>query len=677
MAGSTFVPLTPDSQASFIAYYKSLQNFQNINRGEMRSRFLKVDKNYQREVDTSEDQAESKAANESGDFSKFQNKVIPLTKVQVETAVQYQVSVFLTGYPIFGVVAEPEYIEEALMTETKIAEDAKIGGWVRELTQFFRKGFKYNFSPLEVSWREEKTLAVETMLDKSATQGIPVEVIHSGNYIKSLDPYNVFLDTRVRPTEVHKHGEFIGYTEFMSRIRLKTFIANLPDKIVSSIAPAFESGSATSAAATNSEDAFSFYAPQINSNFTEPQLRAGGTNWFTWAGLSEARNKSIQYKDGYDVTTLYCRILPSEFKLSIPNKNTPQIYKLIIVNHEHIIYCEKQTNAHNYLPILIGQPYDDDLGYQTKSLSDDGIPFQELTTSYMNSIIASRRRAISDRVIYDPSRVAPAHINSANPSAKIPVRPSAYGKNVAEAVYQFPYREDQAASSIQQMTMLIGLANQLAGQNQASQGQFVKGNKTLHEYESVMGNANGRDQMVSLVLEDQVFTPMKHILKLNILQYQGGTTLYNRDKNISVEIDPIKLRTAVFEFQVTDGLIPASKVASSEALTVAMQILGSSNQIGQGYNVSQLFSYLMKIQGAKISAFEKSPEQLAYEQAFGTWSSLIQLAIEKGNPELAKQAGPQPLPEQFGYVPAQNKPAPAASTQSQPTQGQSNVIPTT
>lgn len=673
MAGSTFVPLTPASQNLFITYYKALQNFQNITKGEMRDRFLNVDKNYQREVDSSEDQAESKAANASGDFTKFQNKVIPITKVQVETAVQYQVSVFLTGYPIFGVVSDPEFIDEALMIETKLAEDAKIGMWVRELTQFFRKGFKYNFSPLEVSWKEQKTLAVETNLDKSTSQGIPVEVLHSGNYIKSLDPYNVFLDTRVKPTEIHEKGEFVGYTEFKSRIELKQFIANLPDKIVSSIAPAFSSGSTS--AITNSESTDGFYVPQINDNFASPQLWAGGTNWFTWAGISENRNKGMQYKDGYDVTTLYCRILPSEFSLSIPNKNTPQIYKLIIVNHEHIIYCEKQTNAHNYLPILIGQPLDDDLGYQTKSLADDAIPFQELATAYMNSIIASRRRSISDRALYDPSRVAPAHMNSANPSAKIPVRPSAYGKNVAEAVYQFPYRDDQAAGSIQQMQMLISMANNLAGQNQASQGQFVKGNKTLHEYESVMGNANGRDQMVSLLLEDQVFTPMKHILKLNILQYQGSTTIYNRDKNVSVEIDPVKLRKAIFDFEVTDGIIPASKVASTESLTVAMQILGSSPQIGSAYNISQLFSYLMKLQGAKITAFEKSPEQQAYEQAIGSWSSLIQLAIEKGNPDLAKQAGPQPLPEQFNYDPSKNKPAPAAAQSQQP-QGQSNVIPT-
>ena len=188
-------------------------------------------------------------------------------------------------------------------------------------------------------------------------------------------------------------------------------------------------------------------------------------------------------------------MLPEEFDLHVPNAKTPQIYKLIIVNHEWIIYAELQTNAHGYIPIFIGQPLEDGLEYQTKSLATNGTPFQDLATSYMSSILASRRKAISDKVLYDPSRITSAHINSPNPSAKIPVRPAAYGSKISDAVHAFPYSEDQAGVSMQQIQVILGLANTLNGQNLASQGQFVKGNKTLHKFESVMQNANGRDQL--------------------------------------------------------------------------------------------------------------------------------------------------------------------------------------
>jgi len=658
MASSTSVPLSRNSQAAFVKYYQAMQDVQSDNMSNLRTRMEVIDKAYQREVDLTLEQQRAKAANRSGDTTRYQNIVVPVVMPQVETAVTYQTSVFLTGYPLFGVVAEPAYMDAAVALETIIEENSIKGGWARHLMLFFRDGQKYNFAPLEVSWAQEVTASVETDIAKNKDEGIPKKVIWSGNKIRRLDPYNTFVDPRVLPTEVHTKGEFAGYTEYMPRMELKTFIAALPDKIIGNIEAAFASG-LSSNPRTSDAEARNYYIPSVNSEVIDPELSAGsGTNWMAWADLipTNKGGKTIEYKDTYEVTTLYCRILPSEFGLKIPSANTPQVFKLIIVNHEHIIYSERQTNAHGMLPILIGQPLEDGLGYQTKSLATNTQPFQEVASTFMNSITASRRRAISDRTLYDPSRVSSAAINSENPSAKIPVRPAAYGKNVADAVHQFPYREDQAGFSMQQIQVLLGLSNQVSGQNQASQGQFVKGNKTLEEFDTVMQNANGRDQTSSILLEHQVFVPMKQMIKLNTLQYQGGTTLYNQDKGVAVEIDPVRLRKAVLNFKISDGLIPSAKIINSESTATALQVIGSSPEISGGYNIAPLFSYFMKTRGANISEFEKSAEQIAYEQALGSWQQLAQLAIEKGiEPE---KLPAQPLPEQFGYNPAANKPAP-------------------
>lgn len=655
MASSTVVPLGNKSQAAFIAYYQNIQNRSNLTRPETRSRMEEVDRQYQREKDFTQEHIRAQQANRGNDPTKFQNMTVPVVMPQVESAVEYQTSVFLTGYPMFAVVASPQYMDEAVQMETVLENEAKRGGWPKQLMMFFRDGFKHNFAPIEVEWADEVTYSIETNLKVDKQKGQPKKSIWSGNKLKRLDPYNTFVDTRVPPNEVYKRGEFAGYTELMSRIELKTLISTLPEVIISNIKPAFESGTGTVTAVSSSADSQGFYSPSINPAVEPEEYKQPGVNWLSWAGLSEI-SKDIAYKDSYELTKLYCRVLPSEFNLKIPNSNTPQIYKLYIVNHEHIIYAELQTNAHNYIPIFIGQPMDDGLSYQTKSLAENGIPFQELTSSYMNSIVASRRRAISDRTLYDPSRVSSAHINSANPSAKIPVRPAAYGKNVAEAVYQFPYREDQAGNDMQQVSALLGMSNTLAGQNQARQGQFVKGNKTLHEFESVMQNAQGRDQMVSILLEDQVLIPLKHVLKTNILQFQGGDSLYNRDQDKQIEIDPVALRKAVMEFKISDGLIPSSKIIAGDSWASALQVIGSSPQISSGYNLAPLFSYLMKTQGADLKDFEKSTEQVAYEQALQAWQGAVMAAAEKG---IAPESlGPQPLPEQFGYQPANNKPTP-------------------
>jgi hypothetical protein len=562
----------------------------------------------------------------------------------VEAAVTYQTSVFLTGHPIFGVVSNPANMDAALQMETVIEEQSVRGGWVRELMMFFRDGFKYNLSALEVNWDRTVTAALETDLTFSTTQARPKEVIWEGNCLRRRDPYNLIFDTRVPPAEIYWKGEFAGYTEVFSRIQLKSFIASLPDKMIDNIIPAFESGLGFSGMSISNAES-GYYIPKVNPDALLDKDPRTTTNWMAWAGMAGADHK-IKYKDTYEVTTLYAKILPSDFGMKVPSANTPQIWKFIYVNHSVLIYAERQTNAHGYLPMLFSQPLEDGLDYQTKSLATNVAPIQDITSAMWNSVIAARRRAISDRGIYDPSRIAEHQINNENPAAKIPVRPAAYGKPVQDAYYPIPFRDDQSGVLMQESQQLLGFANVITGQNPVRQGQFVKGNKTLHEFQSVMSNANGRDQMTSLLLESQVFTPLKEILKVNT-------------------IDPVALRKAVLDFKISDGLTPSDKLVNADTLQVAMQVIGSSPQIAAGYNLSPLFSYFIKTQGGRIQEFEKKPEQLAYEQAMMQWQQSVQAIAEslKGaDPQqmqqIMKQLPPQPTPEQFGYNPQQQGAAP-------------------
>lgn len=625
-----------------------------------REQFRQIDLAYIREQDNTRENRRAQIANTYGDSTKYQNITVPVVLPQVEAAVTYQASVFLTGSPIFGVVSGPDLIDQAMQMETVIDYQATMGGWSRQLMLFFRDGFKYNLSAVEIEWCRKVTSAFETDINFHPKQAKPKEVIWEGNNIKRLDPYNTFWDTRVAITEVHTKGEFAGYTELMSRIALKKFIAELPDKMVDNVIAAFESGSGGGTvggfSATNIQ---SYYIPPLNSNLGNTNPKAT-TNWLAWAGMETTvgAGKQINYQNLYEVTTLYARILPSDFGIRVPSASTPQIWKFIIVNHQIILYAERQTNAHGWIPILFGQPLEDGLGAQTKSLAQNVAPIQSVSSALLNSVIASRRRAVTDRVLYDPSRVSEASINSDNPSAKIAVKPTAYGKNVSESVYQFPFRDDQASISMQEIQSLNGFANIISGHNQAQQGQFVKGNKTLHEYSDVMTRANGRDQMCSILLEDQVFGPLKSILKHNILQYQGGVSLFNRAEKKLITIDPVKLRTAVLEFKISDGLIPSDKLIGAEGFSTAFQIIGSSPQIQQEYDLGKLVSYLLKTQGADIAPFQKSPEQKQYEQAMAQWQSMVQIVSEqlKGLSvqeiqEVLKQLPPQPTPQQFGIQP--------------------------
>jgi hypothetical protein len=661
----TVAQLVPkNAQQGFIDYHKFISTVAE-RQWNLRQMMKNIDLAYLREQDLTTEHLRAKIMANNGDTDRFQNITVPVIKPQVNSAVAYQAAIFLSDYPMFPVIADPQFIDQAKQLQAVIEENSIRGAWARELMLFFYDGFKYNISALEVTWKKVVTAALDTDPSfKGGLEGKPKEIIWAGNCLKRWDPYNTFMDTRCSPYDIPTHGEFAGHTELMSRVQLKAFVNSLETKLLENIVPAFESPSILNVANAGEYGA-SYFLPLLNSEALVNPEDLQHSDWSAWMGLTAARTggKFINYKGLYEVTTEYVRILPSDFQLRVPAPNTPQVWKLIIVNHSILIYAERQTNAHEKIPVFFGCPSEDGLSYQTKSLASDGKPFQQVASALMNSIIAGRRRAVTDRILYDPSRISEQHINNPNPSAKIPVRPAAYGKPIGESVYQFPFRDDQAAISMQQIQMVIGLGNVLNGQNQARQGQFVKGNKTDSQWESTMSNATSKDQLTALLYEAQVFTPLKEVLKINTLQYQTSGTVYSPSAGQEVKIDPLQLRQATLNFKITDGLLPAEKVISSDALKAAMQVVGSSTALAQGYNIAPLFSYIMKTENVNLAPFEKSPQQVAYEQALATWNNLAQLSIQKGVPFNQ----PQPLPQQYGFDPQVVDPRNAASAQQLPT----------
>jgi len=639
--------LTKRSQEGLIEYAnKAMKRY--TSGYSMRSAMEEVDRDYARENDRTTEQVRARLANRMGDTSKFQNHTVPVVYPQVEAFVAYMTSVFLTGEPIFGVTSSAKYIEATMQMEALIADQATLFSWKAELIKLFRDAGKYNLAAMEVSWDKVDTPVFETDVSFSLTEARPKNVIWSGNKLKRLDLYNTFWDTSCDAKDVQAEGDYAGYSEMYTRNRLKKLIAGMDDKIIKNIKPAFESP--TPALGVNG-----FYVPQINPiALMDPLTYAGNTDWFSFAGITDGKS-DIAYKSVYMVTRLYVRLVPSDFDIAVPQKNTPQVWKLYIINLSVIIKAERLTNAHGYIPILFAAPNDDGLRYQTKGIGSNVSGIQALSTALMNSVIAARRRAVSDRAIYNPLYLSKADAENSNPSAKMPIKSTGYAGVDLNTIYRpIPFNDDQSAAAMQGVGILATYADAITGQNKAQQGQFVKGNKTLHEYDSVMGNANARSQLAAIVVEEQLFTPMKYILKCNILQYQQATSLYHEGEDTEINIDPVILRNAVMKFKVSDGLVPKDKLIGGEEWMVALQTLSTSPQLGAAYDIGGVFSYLMRTQGADIKQFEKAPEVRQYEAAMAQWQQVAQMVTETnakmGAKEGYKQQSipPQPLPKDFG-----------------------------
>lgn len=592
---STPLQFSVATQESFVSYVNETLRFLGTTYN-FRTRMQEIDRLYQREIDYTATQRRAAAANLAGDASKMQNVTVPVVMPQVESLLTELSEIFLTSYPIFPVFSKPAQQDAALQLETVIGEQGIEFGWAAELLQAMRDGLKYNLMAVEVSWVNKKVYAVASDASTSIAFGVPTETLFSGNQLKRRNPYNLILDTRVPPYEVHTRGEYAGYTELISRIELKQRLAEMDPTLTMNAKEAFESGGAQFST-TSSSDAY--FVPQINPQALVETTAIGSgnsINWHAWAGLDQ--KPTINYSNMYELTVLYARILPSEHKIIGKNGNTPQIYKFIVINRKVCIFAERQSNAHNLLPIIVAQATEDGLDWQSKSFASNAAPFQSLASSLYNSGLESQRRKVYDRLFYDPSKISKADIDKTDVVARVPIKPEAYGKPISEAIYALPYRDDNVNLIFGTAQSVLEMADIANGQNRVQRGQFQKGNKTREEFTGVMDNSNARPRMTALVLENRFFSPIKTILKLNTMQFQPSVDLYNRNSKQNVRIDPVQLRAAALEFRVADGLMPTSAFINLQLFQSILQMAGQFPPMLQQWDIMGMIFYWLKLEGA-------------------------------------------------------------------------------
>lgn len=558
------------------------------------------DRAYIRQLNMTAKQLDAVRNTLAGKPSMMEDIVVPIIMPQIESSVAYKAGVFLSNPGVFGVVAPPQYMDAAMKFETTLMKQAEKFAWSRNLIRVFRNADKYNFGPAIVDW---KSVPVRTLTEgdiSQAAQRGKAKIEHGsyqGNEIKAIDPYNCFFDPMVAPGDMHTDGEFFGYNELLTRTAFKRLVAGLNLQNTAQLKEAYESGMQNFGSGTGSQAAKDFYIPSINHYFTmDAAARTAVQDWGTWMGMSEKRG-DINYKDKYLITTIYCRACPSDFG---GQGNIPTIYKLKIANWQVVFYAEMLVNAHDYLPALIMTPQDDGLGYQTPSKLDNSMPYQNMASSMWGLTIESARRRVFDRLVYNSHYIDKKDIDPVSSVSRIPIRNAAMlNFEPGKAIFKIPYEDGAPTLGIQASQLISQMADESAGQNKVSRGQFQKGNKTSNEFQTTVDNSNARNQLEAVVIEHQFMVPAKEIIKSNTLQNQAVETIYNRDKNKAVEIDPTELRQAILDFDLTDGVLPSDKLMNPEVMQVFMQTAQALPTITTEYDVLGMFLYWCKLKGAK------------------------------------------------------------------------------
>lgn len=581
---------------------KNLQEIFNDMKGDIsyqqqhRHHYELTDKYLQKAGDTTDATRKGRAANKAGDKSKIANIEIALTQQFKESAEAHMVGTFLTGTPIFAAVSNRERENTAGMLTALTARDQYRLGWVGELGRCIDDSIRYNVCAAEVEWGTRRAVTAATTIQDGSTRTADFNpVIYEGNKIKRIDPYNLIYDQDVEPGKVHIDGSYVGYFELINYISLKRRFKDWNDTYIvkKNIQAAFESTSGQNY----------YYRPRIRE---DSDVQAPANNWSHFWGVNTTHN--MQGCSGqYETLTMYKRIIPKEYAVQVPHNGSPQVFKLIWVNG-HLIYVEPVIAGHEYLPIIIGQVYPGTS--ENKSFVEYLQPLQDLATSTMSASLNSMRRSVLDRALYNPHRIRKADIEADTPISKIPVQGNSYDPDFRGAYYQIPYRDTISPMFSQNLGLVFNLAEQETGINRASQGNFVKGNKTSFEFGTVMSNSQARMQLGAMKLGQTFFDPIKEIIKLNYLVYATNEDVEDMVSHTTVTIDPVALRKQAPEFQMADGLMPSTKLANTEVLMQAAQMFAQNPMAFMQYDIEGMLVSIIKQQGFHdIENYRRTPEQ--------------------------------------------------------------------
>ena len=528
--------------------------------------------------------------------------VVPIVGPALDTQTAYLAAIFLSTPEIFPMSAAPEYMETAEKYNILLVKYASEFQWRRNLLLTIQDGVRHNICAVEASWEIKHINKASNELTSDGVAKV-VESETSGFSIRHLDLYNTFWDTTVVPSEVSAEGDFAGYHEQFTTVKLIKFIErHCPDvqKNKTKYKELLESQPVK----------VNYFTPTIiESNKTTTASKLDYDSLF-------ADGRSASTRQMHELTTIYMRIVPEHYGITkaLDRTDALEVWKFVVLNGNTILLSQRRTNMHGFLPIILGQPCEDSLGYQTKSLTQELQPIQTLASLMWQMELDSQRRVIADRGIYDPTKIDSDHINNPNPSAKMPIKPSAAGLGLANIYQPLDYRDPALGQRPQTANQLSQFAERITGQNAVSQGGFIKGNKTNSQFDQTMANSNSRQKLLALKFEDGLISIIKILLEADMKQFQPFTTLQNPSTGTPIEIKPHELRAAPMDFEVADGLMPTSDLLSTDVMTVALQTIGSSPELASQYKLGELFAYLMASKGARhLRQFMKSKEQMDAE----------------------------------------------------------------
>jgi hypothetical protein len=579
------VELSKTTQKTLVAYLSS--RYKDFPMEEVRDRLEKIDKAIQLESDL----------RNKGRKDYFEDTEIPTVRSPISKLGNFLIDTFV-GTRIFEAVSsDPLNADGVKQFNTILSENSRSANWPREFILVMRDFAKYPYAAISCNWEAEEILSIVTDTSANAAGATVTTTPRQGNVMKRKDLYNTFYDTSVPVNEVHSKGEFSATISRISQISLFQLITRLKingGKVMNEMDIWDKAGITPN----------HYYRPSITPLYDNEEATSGWSSFFEIAPkTSNSKMRTLGKGARYEHVELNARIIPSMFGMKVPAADKLQIWKFHIVNWDTVVFAERQSNAHSYLPDVYGQITEEGIDTQSKSMAELLVPIQNLSTHIHDAHLMGLKRNLVDRAIYDSQRIDRDDIDSDDPLAKIPVRPSMLkGSRLQDAYFPIPYNDSAAGSRFNELAYLAQIGDLTVGLNKPQQGQFQKGNKTLGEFSEVMNNADDDLRTFAKLVESTMMMPVKTMLKTNILQFQAPESVTN-EEGTQTTVNPVEIRRTAMQFKLADGLVDKSQLLDLPTANSLLQLVLQVPALQQKYDVNKLIDHIMNGVGFDTASF--------------------------------------------------------------------------
>ena len=527
----------------------------------------------------------------------------------------YLCAVYAFNNPLLGVPDLPNAMKVTEAIKDKLTLDATSGNRMLEMVKIIDNAVKYNFAPAEVRLTADAKIKLH-----------------------ALDPYNTFYDDSVSPERLSEDGMWAGYSELMTAAQFYRLLrskseADLTDTSVKVLADfsnlnLYESMfSTTTSASYKTSDTLREFAIAAQGGLGSGDHRGSSgqtleaVNWDLFlnempqSGSKDAVDIERRSRGQVEVTTLYRRMLPEwanfpKGKFARPSGDPTQlpVYKLTIVANLFLVAVELVKESHGRIPMIFGQVTVSTGTELPIAYTEHLMPVQVYDSKLVLARMSALRRSLSSRGLYDSSVVDPKAIGDKGSTAQIPYNGNTLrerGQNASGVYIPLPFDAGGASALLGALGDSAAFAERISGNNAQMRGGHLPGNRVASEAARVNSVGEGRFRVYAMVFQQTFMSAFKSIIRSNLSDSVNDLTYIDAATQMKRALTLEEYTSNMFEFDLSDGLMPSSKTVSPDAVSAILSTVVQIPELRYMKDLGVMVSMLARAAG--IEGFDRIP----------------------------------------------------------------------